>query len=109
MTVDRVRTVGGQYQNRVQDTRKLITQMRLSLAESEASLRNTVRLAGVGVLRVTAWVGDPTTDLTCSRCPSAFLFYLASSCTLLPCDSHIYSLCFWSPVIYHFTAFCSSP
>ncbi|TKC43932.1 hypothetical protein EI555_013151, partial [Monodon monoceros] len=41
MTVERVRTLGSQHQNRVQDTHRLITQMRLSLEESEAALRNT--------------------------------------------------------------------
>ncbi|XP_036128726.1 laminin subunit gamma-2 [Molossus molossus] len=41
MTVERVRALGGQYQNRVQDTRRLITQMRLSLEESKSSLHNT--------------------------------------------------------------------
>ncbi|XP_046539018.1 laminin subunit gamma-2 [Equus quagga] len=41
MTVERVRALGSQYQNRVRDTRRLITQMRLSLEESEASLQNT--------------------------------------------------------------------
>uniref|UniRef100_A0A9L0S2U2 Laminin subunit gamma 2 n=1 Tax=Equus caballus TaxID=9796 RepID=A0A9L0S2U2_HORSE len=41
MTVERVRALGSQYQNQVQDTRRLITQMRLSLEESEASLQNT--------------------------------------------------------------------
>ncbi|KAM5294466.1 laminin subunit gamma-2 [Glossophaga mutica] len=40
-TVERVQALGGQYQNRVQDTRRLITQMRLSLEEGESSLRNT--------------------------------------------------------------------
>ncbi|XP_007450197.1 PREDICTED: laminin subunit gamma-2 [Lipotes vexillifer] len=41
MTVERVRALGSQHQNRVQDTHRLITQMRLSLEESEAALRNT--------------------------------------------------------------------
>uniref|UniRef100_H2Q0R2 Laminin subunit gamma-2 n=1 Tax=Pan troglodytes TaxID=9598 RepID=H2Q0R2_PANTR len=41
MTVERVRALGSQYQNRVRDTHRLITQMQLSLAESEASLGNT--------------------------------------------------------------------
>uniref|UniRef100_A0A4W2DYL2 Uncharacterized protein n=1 Tax=Bos indicus x Bos taurus TaxID=30522 RepID=A0A4W2DYL2_BOBOX len=41
MTVERLRTLGSQHQDRVQDTRRLITQMRLSLEESEAALRNT--------------------------------------------------------------------
>ncbi|XP_063582315.1 laminin subunit gamma-2 [Pongo abelii] len=41
MTVERIRALGSQYQNRVRDTHRLITQMQLSLAESEASLRNT--------------------------------------------------------------------
>ncbi|XP_012368222.1 laminin subunit gamma-2 [Octodon degus] len=41
MTVERVRALGSQYQNRVQDTRRLIAQMRLSLAENEASLSNS--------------------------------------------------------------------
>ncbi|XP_007935855.1 laminin subunit gamma-2 [Orycteropus afer afer] len=41
MAAERVRALGSQHQNRVQETRRLITQLRLSLAESEASLRNT--------------------------------------------------------------------
>ncbi|XP_059987920.1 laminin subunit gamma-2 isoform X2 [Lagenorhynchus albirostris] len=41
MTVERVRALGSQHQNRVQDTHRLITQLRLSLEESEAALRNT--------------------------------------------------------------------
>ncbi|XP_061239423.1 laminin subunit gamma-2 isoform X2 [Bos javanicus] len=41
MTMERLRTLGSQHQDRVQDTRRLITQMRLSLEESEAALRNT--------------------------------------------------------------------
>ncbi|KAF6293069.1 laminin subunit gamma 2 [Rhinolophus ferrumequinum] len=41
MTVERIQALGGQYQNRVQDTRRLITQMRLNLEESQSSLRNT--------------------------------------------------------------------
>ncbi|KAM9212714.1 laminin subunit gamma-2 [Dugong dugon] len=41
MTAERIRALGSQHQNHVQETRRLITQMRLSLAESEASLRNT--------------------------------------------------------------------
>lgn len=41
MTVERIQALGGQYQNRVQDARRLITQMRLSLEESQSSLRNT--------------------------------------------------------------------
>ncbi|XP_058930804.1 laminin subunit gamma-2 isoform X2 [Kogia breviceps] len=41
MTVERVRALGSQHQNRAQDTHRLITQMRLSLEESEATLRNT--------------------------------------------------------------------
>uniref|UniRef100_A0A8D2CU09 Laminin subunit gamma-2 n=1 Tax=Sciurus vulgaris TaxID=55149 RepID=A0A8D2CU09_SCIVU len=40
-TAERVRALGSQYQNRVKDTLRLTTQMRLSLAESEASLSNT--------------------------------------------------------------------
>ncbi|XP_036768473.2 laminin subunit gamma-2 [Manis pentadactyla] len=41
MTVERVRALGSQYQNRAQDTHRLITQMRLSLKESEASLQTS--------------------------------------------------------------------
>ena len=41
-TVERVQALGGQYENRVQDTQRLITQMRLSLEEGESSLGNTV-------------------------------------------------------------------
>ncbi|XP_006773026.1 PREDICTED: laminin subunit gamma-2 [Myotis davidii] len=41
MTVERFQALGSQYQNRVQDTRRLITQMRLSVEESGSSLRNT--------------------------------------------------------------------
>lgn len=48
MTVERIQALGGQYQNRVQDTRRLITQMRLTLEESQSSLRNTVGGAGLG-------------------------------------------------------------
>ncbi|XP_064450284.1 laminin subunit gamma-2 isoform X6 [Mirounga angustirostris] len=40
-TMERIRALGSQYQNRVQDTHRLVTQMHLSLEESEASLRNT--------------------------------------------------------------------
>lgn len=40
MTVERFQALGSQYQNRVQDTRRLITQMRLSVEESGSSLRN---------------------------------------------------------------------
>ena len=58
MTVERLRTLGSQHQDRVQDTRRLITQMRLSLEESEAALRNTVGGAGLGV-RVPAVLGGP--------------------------------------------------
>lgn len=46
MTVERFQALGSQYQNRVQDTRRLITQMRLSVEESGSSLRNTVGGAG---------------------------------------------------------------
>lgn len=46
MTAERIRALGSQHQNRVQDTSRLISQMRLSLAESEASLQNTVCLPG---------------------------------------------------------------
>ncbi|KAM4812598.1 laminin subunit gamma-2 [Urocitellus parryii] len=38
---ERIRALSSQYQNRVQDTRRLVTQMRLSLVESEASLKTT--------------------------------------------------------------------
>lgn len=48
ITVERIQALGGQYQNRVQDARRLITQMRLSLEESQSSLRNTVGGAGLG-------------------------------------------------------------
>lgn len=41
ITVERIQALGGQYQNRVQDARRLITQMRMSLEESQSSLRNT--------------------------------------------------------------------
>lgn len=41
ITVERIQALGGQYQNRVQDARRLIMQMRLSLEESQSSLRNT--------------------------------------------------------------------
>ncbi|XP_059530559.1 laminin subunit gamma-2 isoform X2 [Myotis daubentonii] len=41
MTVERFQALGSQYQNRVQDTRRLITQMRLSVEESGSSLRST--------------------------------------------------------------------
>ena len=41
MTAERIRALGSQHQNRVQDTSRLISQMRLSLAGSEASLQNT--------------------------------------------------------------------
>lgn len=58
MTVERVQALGGQYQNRVQDTRRLITQMRLSLEESKSSLHNTVGGAGLGP--EIAAVGRPT-------------------------------------------------
>ncbi|XP_028386601.1 laminin subunit gamma-2 [Phyllostomus discolor] len=40
-TVERVQALGSQYQSRVQDTRRLVTQLRLSLEEGESSLRNT--------------------------------------------------------------------
>ncbi|KAH0503544.1 Laminin subunit gamma-2 [Microtus ochrogaster] len=40
MTMDRIQALGSQNQNRVQDTSRLISQMRLSLAENEASLQN---------------------------------------------------------------------
>lgn len=55
MTVDRVQALGSQNQNRVQDTSKLMSQMRLSLAENEASLQNAVCLAGL--LSVFNWLG----------------------------------------------------
>lgn len=41
LAVERIQALGGQYQNRVQDARRLVTQMRLSLEESQSSLRNT--------------------------------------------------------------------
>ncbi|KAK1329286.1 LOW QUALITY PROTEIN: hypothetical protein QTO34_011467 [Cnephaeus nilssonii] len=41
MTVERFHALGSQYQNRVQDTRRLITQLRLSVEESRSSLHNT--------------------------------------------------------------------
>lgn len=47
MTVERVRALGSQYQNRAQDTHRLITQMRLSLKESEASLQTSVGDTGL--------------------------------------------------------------
>lgn len=40
-TVERVQALSSQHQNRVQDTTRLVSQMRLSLEESEALLRNT--------------------------------------------------------------------
>ena len=49
MTVDRIQALGSQNQNRVQDTSRLISQMRLSLAENEASLQNAVCSAGQGI------------------------------------------------------------
>lgn len=39
--MERIRALGSQYENRVQDTRSLLTQTHRSLQESEASLRNT--------------------------------------------------------------------
>lgn len=45
-TVERAQALGGQYQNRAQEARRLVTQMRLSLEQSQASLRNTVGGAG---------------------------------------------------------------
>lgn len=53
MTVEKMRALGSQYQNRVQDARRLVSQMHLSLKESEASLRRTVGVSGFGVLRIT--------------------------------------------------------
>ncbi|XP_045372599.2 laminin subunit gamma-2 [Camelus bactrianus] len=41
MTVERVRALGSQHQNRGQDARRLLTQMRLSLEESEAALQSS--------------------------------------------------------------------
>lgn len=41
LAVERIQALGGQYQTRVQDARRLVTQMRLSLEESQSSLRNT--------------------------------------------------------------------
>lgn len=46
MTVERFQALGSQYQNRVQDTQRLITQLRLSVEESRSSLGNTVGGAG---------------------------------------------------------------
>ncbi|XP_004396930.1 PREDICTED: laminin subunit gamma-2 [Odobenus rosmarus divergens] len=40
-TMERLRALGSQYQDRAQDTHRLVTQLHLSLEESEASLRNT--------------------------------------------------------------------
>ncbi|XP_006887813.1 PREDICTED: laminin subunit gamma-2 [Elephantulus edwardii] len=40
MAAERIQALGGQHQNRVQETHRLITQLRLSLEESEASLQN---------------------------------------------------------------------
>lgn len=63
MTVERVQALGGQYQNRLQDTRRLITQMRLSLEESKSSLHSTVGGAGSGP-EITAMPGDPPAGIT---------------------------------------------
>ncbi|XP_036297904.1 laminin subunit gamma-2 [Pipistrellus kuhlii] len=41
MTVERFQALGSQYQNRVQDTQRLITQLRLSVEESRSSLGST--------------------------------------------------------------------
>lgn len=60
MTVERLRTRGSQHQDRVQDTRRLVTQMRLSLEDSEAALRNTVGGAGLGA-RVPSELGTHST------------------------------------------------
>lgn len=77
MTVERVRALGSQYQNRVQDTRRLITQMRLSLEESEASLQNTVGGTGLARgLRVIAVLGDSPTDIIGS---CSFFFFRGRS------------------------------
>lgn len=40
MTVERIQALGSQYQNRVQDTHRLVGLMRLSLEKSESSLQN---------------------------------------------------------------------
>lgn len=48
LAVERIQALGGQYQTRVQDARRLVTQMHLSLEESQSSLRNTVSGAGLG-------------------------------------------------------------
>lgn len=52
MTAERMRALDSQYQNRVQDDRRLVSQMHLSLEESEASLRRTVGVSRFGVLRI---------------------------------------------------------
>lgn len=48
MTVERIQALGSQYQNRVQDTHRLVGLMRLSLEKSESSLQNAVGGAGLG-------------------------------------------------------------
>lgn len=77
MTVERVRALGSQHQNRVQDTHRLITQMRLSLEESEAALRNTV--GGAGLRDWESLLRWKTAHVTGSPCLSGFLVSLADS------------------------------
>lgn len=76
-TVERVQALGGQYENRVQDTRRLITQMRLSLEEGESSLGNTVGDTGSGG-RDQGW-GGAETQLLASLAHRLFLRFSSPS------------------------------
>ena len=98
MTVERLRTLGSQHQDRVQDTRRLITQMRLSLEESEAALRNTVGGAGLGG-ESPCCAGGPTAHLMGSLFLSGFLVSLVVSRTSFPCSSHNF---LWLPASSYF-------
>lgn len=85
MMVERIRALGSQYQNRVQDTRRLVTQMQLSLEESTASLRNTVGVTVFRVLRIAAGWGDPpaVSHIFCSTWQRVGLFFLKTGASVL--------------------------
>lgn len=97
MTVERVQALGNQYQNRVRDTRRLIAQMRLSMAENEASLRNSV---GMMVLRTAALLRDPPEISRAHFLPLRVFGLLAGSWTSIPCNSQTYSVCLWPEISY---------
>lgn len=51
-TVERLRSLGGQYEMQVQDTRRLLEKARLDLDRSAAALRRVVRASSCNMLLI---------------------------------------------------------